>query len=61
MQIGVPKFVLNDNGGEWAGEFDVMCRDWYPPSTHNTPMVLVQWEGSWIVVVSLSSAMLMTS
>ncbi len=41
MQIGVPKFVLNDNGGEWAGEFDVMCRDWYPPSTHNTPMVLV--------------------
>jgi hypothetical protein len=25
---GVPKFVLIDNGGEWATEFDVMCRDY---------------------------------
>jgi hypothetical protein len=24
----VPKFVLTDNGGEWAAEFDVMCRDY---------------------------------
>jgi len=25
---GVPKFVLTDNGGEWAAEFDVMCKDY---------------------------------
>jgi hypothetical protein len=24
----VPKFVLTDNGGEWAAEFDTMCRDY---------------------------------
>jgi hypothetical protein len=43
----VPKFVLIDNGGEWATKFDVMCRDyiWYPPSTHNTPMATMQWDG----------------
>ncbi len=27
-RYGVPKFVLIDNGGEWAAEFDVMCRDY---------------------------------
>jgi hypothetical protein len=27
-RYGVPRFVLNDNGGEWAAEFDVMCRDY---------------------------------
>jgi len=27
-RYGVPKFVLTDNGGEWAIEFDVMCRDY---------------------------------
>jgi hypothetical protein len=27
-RYGVPKFVLTDNGGEWASEFDVMCRDY---------------------------------
>jgi hypothetical protein len=27
-RIGVPKFMLTDNGGEWAAEFDVMCRDY---------------------------------
>jgi len=27
-RYGVPKFVLIDNGGEWAVEFDVMCRDY---------------------------------
>ncbi len=27
-RYGVPKFVLTDNGGEWAAEFDVMCRDY---------------------------------
>ncbi len=25
---GVPKFVLTDNGGEWAAKFDVMCKDY---------------------------------
>jgi hypothetical protein len=27
-RYGVPKFVLTDNGGEWATEFDVMCGDY---------------------------------
>jgi len=27
-KYGVPKFVLTDNGGEWAAEFDVMCKDY---------------------------------
>ncbi len=27
-RYGVPKFVLTDNGGEWAAEFDVMCRNY---------------------------------
>jgi len=27
-RYGVPKFVLINNGGEWAVEFDVMCRDY---------------------------------
>jgi len=27
-RYGVPKFMLTDNGGEWAAEFDVMCRDY---------------------------------
>ncbi len=27
-RYGVPKFVLTDNGGEWAAKFDVMCRDY---------------------------------
>jgi len=27
-RFGVPKFILTDNGGEWAVEFDVMCRDY---------------------------------
>jgi len=25
-RYGVPKFMLTNNGGEWAAEFDVMCR-----------------------------------
>ncbi len=27
-RFGVPKFILTNNGGEWATEFDVMCRDY---------------------------------
>jgi hypothetical protein len=27
-RYGVPKFVLTDNGGEWAAEFEVMCKDY---------------------------------
>jgi hypothetical protein len=27
-RYGVPKFVLTDNGGEWAVEFDIMCADY---------------------------------
>jgi hypothetical protein len=27
-RFGLLKFVLTDNGGEWAAEFDVMCKDY---------------------------------
>jgi len=27
-RYGVPKFVLTDNGGKWAVEFDVMFKDY---------------------------------
>jgi hypothetical protein len=27
-RYGVPKFVLIDNGGEWAAEFEMMCKDY---------------------------------
>jgi hypothetical protein len=27
-RYGVPKFVLTDNGGEWAAKFEVMCKDY---------------------------------
>ncbi len=27
-RYGVPKFILTDNRGKWAAEFDVMCRDY---------------------------------
>jgi hypothetical protein len=35
----VPKFVLTDNGGEWATKFDVMCKDYNIHHQHTTP----QW------------------
>jgi hypothetical protein len=27
-RYGVPKFILTDNGGEWAAEFEVMCKNY---------------------------------
>ncbi len=27
-RYGVPKFVLTNNGGEWATEFEMMCKDY---------------------------------
>ncbi len=27
-KYGVPKFILSDNGGEWAAEFELMCKDY---------------------------------
>jgi hypothetical protein len=36
-RYGVPKFVLTDNGGEWAAEFDVMCKDYSIQHQHTTP------------------------
>jgi hypothetical protein len=27
-RYGVPKFVLTDNGGEWAAEFEIMCKNY---------------------------------
>jgi len=38
-RYGVPKFVLVDNGGEWATEFDVMCKDYGIHHQHASP----QW------------------
>jgi hypothetical protein len=38
-RYGVPKFVLTDNGGEWAAEFDVMCKDYEIQHQHTAP----QW------------------
>jgi hypothetical protein len=35
----VPKFVLTDNGGEWAAKFDVMCKNYSIHHQHITP----QW------------------
>ncbi len=39
FRYGVPKFVLTDNGGEWAAKFDVMCKDYGIRHQHTTP----QW------------------
>jgi transposase InsO family protein len=38
-RYGVPKFVLTDNGGEWAAEFKVMCKDYGIQHQHTAP----QW------------------
>jgi hypothetical protein len=38
-RYGVPKFVLTDNGGEWAAKFDVMCNDYEIQHQHTAP----QW------------------
>jgi transposase InsO family protein len=38
-RYGVPEFVLTDNGGEWAAEFDAMCKDYGIHHQHTTP----QW------------------
>jgi hypothetical protein len=27
-RYGIPKFILTDNGGEWAAEFEVMCKNY---------------------------------
>jgi transposase-like protein len=36
----VPEFVLTDNGGEWAAEFDAMCKDHGIHHQHTAP----QWS-----------------
>ncbi len=36
-RYGVPKFVLTDNGGQWATKFDVMCKDYSIQHQHTTP------------------------
>ncbi len=38
-RYGVPRFVLTDNGSEWAAEFEVMCRDYGTEHQRTTP----QW------------------
>jgi hypothetical protein len=38
-RYGVPKFVLTNNGGEWAAKFDVMCKDYSIQHQHIAP----QW------------------
>ncbi len=27
-RYGIPRFILTDNGGEWAAEFGMMCKDY---------------------------------
>ncbi len=27
-KYGIPRFILTDNGGEWAAEFEMMCKDY---------------------------------
>ncbi len=39
-RYGFPKFVLTDNGGEWAAEFDVMCVDYAIQHQRTAP----QWS-----------------
>ncbi len=36
-RYGIPKFVLTNNGGEWATKFDVMCKDYSIQHQHTTP------------------------
>jgi hypothetical protein len=36
-RYGVPRFVLIDNGGEWAAEFDTMCSDYNIFHQRTTP------------------------
>jgi hypothetical protein len=43
-RYGVPKFVLTDNGGEWAAEFEVMYRD-YAIQHHRTAPQWPQCNG----------------
>jgi hypothetical protein len=38
-RYGMPRFVLTDNGGEWAAEFDTMCNDYGIHHQRTTP----QW------------------
>jgi hypothetical protein len=38
-RYGVPKFVLTNNGEEWAAEFNAMCRDYAIQHQRTTP----QW------------------
>jgi transposase InsO family protein len=38
-RYGVPIFVLTDNGGQWAVEFDAMCKDYGIHHQHTAP----QW------------------
>jgi hypothetical protein len=39
-RYGIPKFVLTDNGGEWAAKFDTMCKDYGIQHQHTAP----QWS-----------------
>jgi hypothetical protein len=38
-RYGVPKFVLTNNGRDWATKFDVMCKDYGIHHQHIAP----QW------------------
>ncbi len=38
-RYGVPKFILIDNGGEWAIEFEIMCKNYGIQHQRTTP----QW------------------
>jgi hypothetical protein len=36
-KYGVPKFVLTDNGREWATKFNAMCKDYGIHHQHTAP------------------------
>ncbi len=38
-RYGIPRFILTNNGGEWAAEFEMMCRDYGIQHQRTTP----QW------------------
>jgi hypothetical protein len=38
-RYGVPRFILTENGGEWAAEFEMMCKDYGIQHQRTTP----QW------------------
>jgi hypothetical protein len=43
-KYGVPRFILTDNGGEWAAEFEMMCKDYGIQHQHIAPQCKIRWK-----------------